>query len=129
MKKLIKLINAIAFMIVLTACESIQKETASDSFTISGDQSGQLPIQGSSACDPAKNVRIQVAVSGGAAGNTFTVNAFCGGMFLGSSKATDPGNGTSGTTTKTHGQVQGNGSCTPMNTASPTWSYICDFNL
>lgn len=127
MKTQLICLTAVLMLGTLTACDDTTSK--SDGFTISGNQEGQDPATGSSACDPNKKVRIQVAVSGGAQGNTFTVNAFCDGAFLGSASATDPGTGTSGTDTKTHQQVAGNGSCSPMTTASPTWSYICDFNM
>ena len=129
MKKLLFWFSPILVLCTLTSCEITQKGDASMGFTISGDQKGQDPVTGSTVCDPNKKVRIQVAVSGGTQGNTFTVNAFCGGNLLGSSKATDPGNGRTGTKTKTKTQVNGNGSCSPMATTSPTWSYICDFNI
>ena len=118
-------------LITLTACETLQKKSTSEEFTIAGssDQEGQDPVIGSTACDPDKKVSIQVAVSGGALGNRFTVNAFCGGVFLGSSTAIDPGTGRSGTKTVTKPQVAGLGSCSPLIApASPTWSYICSFN-
>ena len=129
MKKYLIVLNAALILSFLTACETTQKSTTSEGFTIAGNEEGQDPVSGSSACDPAKKVNIQVSVKGGAQGNRFTVNAFCGGVFLGSSTAIDPGTGTSGTKSTTRSQVQGIGTCTPMNTASPTWSYICQFNI
>ncbi len=128
MKKYLIWLNAVLVLSTLTACESLQTASTSEEFTISGDQTGQDPVSGSSACDSSKKVNIQVFVSGGSAGTTFTVNAFCGGVFLGSSTATDPGNGTTGTNTTRKPQVQGIGTCTPMTTTSPTYSYLCQFN-
>ncbi len=128
MKKHLIWLNAVLVLSTLTACEGTQEASTSEKFTISGDQNGQDPVSGSSATDPNKKVQIQVAVSGGSRGTTFTVNAFCGGVFLGSSTATDPGNGTTATATTTSPQVQGIGTCTPMTTTSPTYSYLCQFN-
>jgi len=129
MKKHLIWLNAVLVLSTLTACKDLQKESASEVFEIAGDQNGQDPVSGSSACDPNKKVQIQVVVSGGSLGTTFTVNAFCGGVFLGNSTATDPGNGTTATVTTTSPQAQGIGTCTPMPTTSPTWSYICQFNI
>ena len=132
MKKILIFMGAVLILSTSAACSKMEgastNTSTNDGFTIAGDQGGQTPPSGSASCDPNKKVRIQVAVSGGTSGAAFTVNAFCGGTFLGSSTATDPGNGTTGTKTTTHTQVAGLGSCTPMATTSPTWSYICDFN-
>ena len=122
MKTLLIGLSAVLALSSLTACESYER------FEIAGDQNGQNPVSGNSACDPTKNVLIQVHISGGAQGDTLTVNAFCGGALLGSSTATDPGNGTTGSSSDSHAQQSGVGTCTPMTTASPTWSYTCAFN-
>ena len=123
MKTLLIGLSAVLALSSLTACGSYER------FEIAGNQDGQNPVSGNTACDPNKNVQIQVHISGGAQGNTLQVNAFCGGALLGGSTATDPGNGTTGSNTATYAQQSGGGSCTPVTTASPTWSYTCVFNL
>ena len=121
-------LNTILVLLTLSSCDTSKSPNDSSQFTISGDQSGQDTPSGSTGCDPSKKVRIQVHISGGAAGNTLAVNAFCGGVLVGTTIATDPGNGTAGSKLTSSAQAQGLGTCTPGTTASPNWSYICDFN-